>query len=729
MGLDLSGIKHYLGVLDLPVTRLPTVAEYKRAYRDKLIHHPDKGGDEELFKEITEAAGLVFKFITENQSHQSRADKDHNKGLLRAFEDSNNVNYNSGNVVFCIDSTKADLWIQCLRKKVGDPVPLKNDTGFQMKVDDFKIPLVSCRTGAGYGSLSVTVWPNSANGAKVCVQGNMYLAFVSFVLPAVIKDVESGKPTAIGDAMADIESEEEDMGSIDMGINDLRNSFKRMENEVLILRKDLVERVELAISNKSAPNAPQLEKRIDGLEALLNQTIKQNTTLSTTLDQINATLASTKNEGNVTMSDSHIERLALGIVNHEKIENLSTSLTALRSEVAKTATEDGVRQQLGDLGNTLADIKTTTNTIDSCVKQANIVMQDRNKDSVKEMQKLQKTSENSLLVFEAMQKSLETLVQHNSSQGSTINSNKPNNQPTAQPTAQPTTPEPTIKKGIMFSSSIGRDIDLARIKNDLNCDIKIIPTYHIENNPSARDPDSYLQCMVNKHVTGKTDLDFVIIATGSNDITGLDTENAMATTLFNQAQEQSKLLVEIAQNMTTDMGLDVFVMEKTPRYDTEEKDPSGMKQKLSKFSNGVLSSTIGPTPRIFVVEQASLARSSARARADIFEADGLHLTQKGLKFYSTNLSNALKECYGEVVRSNTTDSDRGYSSGSDRGNQRHTDNYRRGDRDGQVGYDRRQDDRGYHQQFKKSYDRRGEGYRSDYNNGGYNGYKKGRGRY
>ena len=107
MGVDLSGINVFLIVLGLLTTRLPTLAEYKKAYRSKLIHHPDKGGDEELFKTVTEAAHHVFNFITEHQEQQTRSANSTDKGLLRAFETSNNVKYNQGNVVFNI-KTESD---------------------------------------------------------------------------------------------------------------------------------------------------------------------------------------------------------------------------------------------------------------------------------------------------------------------------------------------------------------------------------------------------------------------------------------------------------------------------------------------------------------------------------------------------------------------------------------------------------------------------------------------
>ena len=63
-GLDT--IKDFLIRLDLNPDKLLTMAEYKKAYRDKLKHHPDKGGDTTFFQGITEAALAVFQFITAN---------------------------------------------------------------------------------------------------------------------------------------------------------------------------------------------------------------------------------------------------------------------------------------------------------------------------------------------------------------------------------------------------------------------------------------------------------------------------------------------------------------------------------------------------------------------------------------------------------------------------------------------------------------------------------------
>ena len=142
----------------------------------------------------------IFQFITEHQEHQTLNKSDHNKDLLQAFHVTTSVSYDDGSIVFPIEPEQVHHWVQCLDKKVREPVPLNNDSGgLIMKIKELKIPLVSCHNNTNYGSLAVTIWPNPANGQpKACVQGKMYLAFVSFVLPGVLKDMRSHSNLALG---------------------------------------------------------------------------------------------------------------------------------------------------------------------------------------------------------------------------------------------------------------------------------------------------------------------------------------------------------------------------------------------------------------------------------------------------------------------------------------------------------------------------------------------------
>ena len=176
-------------------------------------------------------------------------------------------------------------------------------------------------------------------------------------------------------------------------------------------------------------------------------------------------------------------------------------------------------------------------------------------------------------MFQKMQVSLETIANKSDSASSSKTSSS-----NPSPNSPPNPPQPKdIKKGIMFSSSISLDSDLNLYKEELNCDLKIIPTHYIEENPSSRDPDAYLQCMINKHLVGKPEYDFAIIATRSNDISDLESDNSPPTTLFQKSSDQSKLLVEVAEALTLSEGIDVLILEKPPRYDPPTNDSTCMK--------------------------------------------------------------------------------------------------------------------------------------------------------
>ena len=222
---------------------------------------------------------------------------------------------------------------------------------------------------------------------------------------------------------------------------------------------------------------------------------------------------------------------------------------------------------------------------------------------------MRKNSDDSLKMFGEMLSSLRN-IETSTPSPTQPSSTSPNNQP--QPSGPPGVPK---RKGIMFTSSIALDTDIQRYKDELNAELKIIPTYYIQENRSARDPDAYLGCMVNQHLRGKSGYNFALLATGTNNITDLATDTSPVTTLFSEVSGQSTILFDVAESLVKEMNIDVFIVDKPPRYDAAA-DPTGMKQKLTKYSNGVLASTTGATPRIFLVEQASLARTAAKGRAD-----------------------------------------------------------------------------------------------------------------
>ena len=190
----LKDIEAFLARLDLKTDRFPTLSEFKKKYREKMNLHPDKAGEEstEIFKEITEAARTVFQLITEHPELQTRPENDECAKLVKCFEKSNHVEYNKDNVVFLIEDELCDVWIESLKKRLGPSIPLEDKVGVQFKTLQLKIPKL---TNEIEGSFFASVWYKPSDGrSKIMFQGKAHMAFISFLLPDVLKEVKKFDP-------------------------------------------------------------------------------------------------------------------------------------------------------------------------------------------------------------------------------------------------------------------------------------------------------------------------------------------------------------------------------------------------------------------------------------------------------------------------------------------------------------------------------------------------------
>ena len=638
----LDSIRDFLIRLDLNPGRLPTLFEYKKAYREKLKLHPDKGGDTSLFQGITEAAMAVWHFLVQHQDKQTRPEADKDTALLKNFEKSNNVTYNKGSVVFDIEGSKADIWIDCLKKRVGPAVELHDKSGFKMKQEQFKIPLVTCKTKQDYGSLSVTVYPNpKSSHPKILVQGQAYLAFVTLVLPEVFKDMNTPRLALEGSNVSDHDSDTEHHSDEQSLLNkvaskNMEQAFHRMELEMVQIRNSLGAKVDAALVSLTT-NRSNLDTKLYSIEGLMRDNLKKSNELVKAITDLSTNVKNSRNEINIESLD--IEKLATSVSNHPSLSQLSSTLTCLRSEVAQSATLQAVQTQVQGLTDSIS-------TLESGVRDIGQKITETNEASGKDMAQIRKNSDQSLGMFDAMKKSLDILAKQAPNRGTSVPPN-PNSNTSTMPVPSPSS-EPRAYKGIMFASKSALEIDTKKLKSDLGCDLKIIPTDYIYPHTDSHDPDSYLECMVNQHLAGKGCYDFAIIATGVDDITELDIVNSAPTTLTSNVADQTRTVVEVAENIIKENNIDVFIVEKPPRYDPADSDPSSMYSKLSKYSNGVLASSVGMTPRLYIVDQTTLTRSGTRARADIFKSDGLLLTTKGLNIYTSSIAKSLTECYPDM---------------------------------------------------------------------------------
>ena len=618
------------------------MSEYKKAYREKLKHHPDKGGDTALFQGITEAALAVWQFLVQNQAKQTRPETDKDAALLKNFEKSSNVTYNKGSVVFDIDGDKADIWIDCLKKRVGPAVELHDKSGFKMKQEQFKIPLVTCKTKQDYGSLSVTVYPNpKSSHPKILVQGQAYLAFVTLVLPEVFKDMNTPrlalKSSNLSDNDSDTEHNSDDHPLLTKeASNHMEQAFHRMELEMVHIRNSLGAKVDAALVSLTN-NRSNLDSKLDSLDGLMRDNLKKSDDIVKAINDLSTNVKNSSNKINIESAD--IEKLASSVSNHPSLSQLSSTLTCLRSEVAQSATLHAVQTQVQGLTDSIS-------TLESGVKDIGQKITEANEASGKDMAQIRKNSDQSLGMFDAMKKSLDILAKQAANKDTSL-PHSPTTSTSTKPVPTPSS-EPRVYRGIMFASNSALEIDAKKLKSDLACDLKIIPTDYIHPHTDSNDPDSYLECMVNQHLVGKGCYDFAIIATGIDDITKLDVVNSAPTTLTSNVADQTRTVVDIAEKIINENNIDVFIVEKPPRYDPAESDPTSMYSKLSKYSNGVLASSVGMTPRLYIVDQTTLTRSGARARADIFKSDGLLLTTKGLNIYTSSITKSLTECYPDM---------------------------------------------------------------------------------
>ena len=643
----LTDIKEHLKVLNLSTTCAPTMKEYKQAYRELMKLHPDLGGDTAKFQEITLAARTVFEYITTHQGEHARPESDDDANLIKAFEASNKVDYNNGNVVFGIDPKESSLWVQCLTKRLGKPFPLEQRNSLQFKMEDFRLPRQSTSTKSNYGTVTVTIWPNpKTTTPKAMVQGRCYMAFITFILPLIIKDIKNVSKQPITEGALELENDEEGEHEGDKGdiTTDTATSkaLGRLEKELLVMRDDMAVRFEAVLGSKPAPDPSLLDKRLESLESLLRQNIEQNSKLSASLDSLKDTLS--KNTEGV-LRHEQVEQLAnqISSSHNNQITEISNTVTAIRGEMAQASSLCEVQNKVDSINPLLDMVHSAALKIDYNVNDMRKEINKTSEITNNEMIQVRKNSDNSLTMFEAMMISLKNIEMSNRKTSPTL----PQAQATSSSNTSTTVSDTPPRKGIMFASSIALDTDIQRYKEELNIDLKVIPTYYIKEHPNSRDPDAYLGCMVNQHLRGKAGYHFAILATGTNDISDLDCNKSPPTTLFSEVSEQSRTLFDVAESIAKEMDIDVFVVDKPPRYDATS-DPTGMKQKLTKFANGALASNTGATPRIFLVEQASLARSSIKAREDIFQKDGLHLTSKGLNFYTNNIISAIKECFPDT---------------------------------------------------------------------------------
>ena len=122
-------LKEHLKTLNLPVTKIPSVADVRSAYKALLRNHPDKAGSASttLFQSITEAVRVILEHLTLNPEpdESKKCEKDDDAALLKVLEQSGDLKFNKECVVFKIKSSEGDSWLHVLSSKLGKQTPME----------------------------------------------------------------------------------------------------------------------------------------------------------------------------------------------------------------------------------------------------------------------------------------------------------------------------------------------------------------------------------------------------------------------------------------------------------------------------------------------------------------------------------------------------------------------------------------------------------------------------
>ena len=106
----LKPIVGFLTVLGLDTDRIPSVSEYRSAYRAKLHLHPDKAGVESTseFQKVTEAAEAVLDFVTANSKPD---DVNNDNDVLIRLVKSNDLAYKQQSISLILANGEVVAWM------------------------------------------------------------------------------------------------------------------------------------------------------------------------------------------------------------------------------------------------------------------------------------------------------------------------------------------------------------------------------------------------------------------------------------------------------------------------------------------------------------------------------------------------------------------------------------------------------------------------------------------
>ena len=219
----------------------------------------------------------------------------------------------------------------------------KNES-FLFKLDDFKVPRQSTSIKTNYGSITVTVWPKpKTTHPKIMVQGKCYLAFVTFVVPLILKELKAATnlPLMTSSTHQDQDSENES-DQEKSSLSSTSEALGRLEKEVLIMRNDLAKRFDSLLTNEATSTSNQTEEKFASLEKLLKENATNNLKLADSVDKLREAVEKSTSAGVSILDESDSQNLqkftnALATSTNNQFTTLTGAITSLRSDLAQAS--------------------------------------------------------------------------------------------------------------------------------------------------------------------------------------------------------------------------------------------------------------------------------------------------------------------------------------------------------------------------------------------------------
>ena len=532
---------------------------------------------------------------------------------------------------------------------LGPSKPLNNsETGIQFKKDSWCLDSDASSPLAVFGSVSVNYHPTTR---KIVVQGSAYLDFATLAIPKIVENMKTEKmPTTAATAIEEVVNTTNNISNREDGSSALIEGFRRIENAVVELRTDLIRKVDQTavniMENKENKNLEDICKKLDKLDSLLVEN-------KTEMASINEKLAVLADRNLVNLDPTSVQAVAAAVsdisgTKERELERIADTMNEVKEKLVDKNLDEVVHTSRQVLEQ-MKTVKDLSDTFSSGLDKLDTLFENNI------LKEVAMNSEKSVSALNSLNNNMEKFLAKLDVKNSNVDVMK---EPVVITTEEvKNAPEDNKKRrGKLFSSSVALGCNKEKLELELNCDLEIVATYHINENASAPDPEKYLENMITTHVK-PGDVDFIIISVGSNDVTFLDNEKSEV--LLNQeAIEQSSVLAELAYQAGEKHGIEVFVTVRPARYDRKDKDPKSLRSKLTQSANGMQVALISVLERVHNIHLPALENLTDKTRKELFKNDGIHLTKAGLGALEDNLIQGIKSVYTDIKDIDNNDDSR-----------------------------------------------------------------------